>query len=86
MVPFTEFVLSNGETHLLYDTAGSPSANPDKGLPEHRRAWVTAREGRGDSCFTQMHYARRGEITPEMEFVAIRENMNPGTISSRSTM
>ncbi|RMH65126.1 MAG: phosphomethylpyrimidine synthase ThiC [Bacteroidetes bacterium] len=23
---------------------------------------------------TQMHYARRGEITPEMEFVAIREN------------
>ncbi len=24
---------------------------------------------------TQMHYARRGMITPEMEFVAIRENM-----------
>src|SRR3546814_16103672 len=23
---------------------------------------------------TQMHYARRGIITPEMEFVAIREN------------
>lgn len=25
---------------------------------------------------TQMHYARQGIITPEMEFVAIRENMN----------
>ncbi|OHX14834.1 phosphomethylpyrimidine synthase ThiC [Chromobacterium sphagni] len=25
---------------------------------------------------TQMHYARRGVITPEMEFVAIRENLN----------
>ena len=24
---------------------------------------------------TQMHYARRGEVTPEMEYVAIRENM-----------
>jgi phosphomethylpyrimidine synthase len=24
---------------------------------------------------TQMHYARRGTITPEMEFIAIRENM-----------
>jgi phosphomethylpyrimidine synthase len=24
---------------------------------------------------TQMHYARRGEITPEMEYIAIRENM-----------
>ncbi|BAU29470.1 hydroxymethylpyrimidine synthase [Aneurinibacillus soli] len=26
---------------------------------------------------TQLHYARRGIITPEMEFVAIRENMEP---------
>ena len=26
---------------------------------------------------TQMHYARRGEITPEMEFVAIREGLSP---------
>ena len=26
---------------------------------------------------TQMHYARRGEITPEMEFVALREGMRP---------
>ena len=26
-------------------------------------------------CVTQMHYARRGDITPEMEYVAIRENM-----------
>ena len=25
---------------------------------------------------TQMHYARRGIITPEMEFIAIRENLN----------
>jgi len=25
-------------------------------------------------CVTQMHYARRGIVTPEMEFVAIREN------------
>ncbi len=26
-------------------------------------------------CVTQMHYARQGIITPEMEYVAIRENM-----------
>jgi phosphomethylpyrimidine synthase len=25
---------------------------------------------------TQMHYARRGEVTPEMEFVAVREGMD----------
>jgi len=29
---------------------------------------------------TQMHYARRGEITPEMEFVALREGVDPGTV------
>jgi phosphomethylpyrimidine synthase len=31
---------------------------------------------RGTTNVTQMHFARRGEITPEMEFVAIREGMN----------
>jgi len=29
---------------------------------------------------TQMHYARKGEITPEMEFVAIREGVEPETV------
>ncbi|MDH3224106.1 MAG: phosphomethylpyrimidine synthase ThiC [Gemmatimonadota bacterium] len=31
---------------------------------------------RGTGPVTQLHYARRGEITPEMEFVAIREGMS----------
>ncbi|EAR09971.1 phosphomethylpyrimidine synthase ThiC [Reinekea blandensis] len=31
---------------------------------------------------TQMHYARAGIITPEMEFIAIRENMNRDAIKS----
>ena len=30
---------------------------------------------------SQMHYARRGEITPEMEFIAIRENQRIESIS-----
>ncbi|HWA37800.1 MAG TPA: phosphomethylpyrimidine synthase ThiC, partial [Burkholderiales bacterium] len=30
---------------------------------------------RGKGNVTQMHYARRGIITPEMEFIAIRENL-----------
>ncbi|HUO86218.1 MAG TPA: phosphomethylpyrimidine synthase ThiC [Thermoanaerobaculia bacterium] len=29
---------------------------------------------------TQLHYARRGEITPEMEFVALREGFDPETV------
>jgi phosphomethylpyrimidine synthase len=30
---------------------------------------------RGRSNVTQMHYARRGIITPEMEYIAVRENL-----------
>ena len=33
------------------------------------------RRGRSGANVSQMHYARRGLITPEMEFVAIRENL-----------
>ncbi len=33
------------------------------------------RRARSGANVTQMHYARRGIVTPEMEYVAIRENM-----------
>jgi phosphomethylpyrimidine synthase len=29
---------------------------------------------------TQLHYARRGEVTPEMEFIALREGMDPDVV------
>src|SRR5438309_780601 len=29
---------------------------------------------------TQMHYARRGELTPEMEFIALREGVEPAFV------
>ena len=41
-------------------------------LPGLRRAPLRAKP---DACVTQMHYARKGIITPEMEFVALRENL-----------
>ena len=37
---------------------------------------------RGTGPVTQMHYARRGEVTPEMEFVALREGLDPETVRS----
>ena len=40
---------------------------------EHLRKPRRAKSGRNVS---QLHYARQGIITPEMEFIAIRENMN----------
>ncbi len=41
-------------------------------FPGLRRAPLRAKAGQ---CVTQMHYARKGIITPEMEYVAIRENL-----------
>ena len=44
------------------------------GLPKLRQSWIDARCGTG-TVGTQLSYARRGEITPEMEFVAAREGL-----------
>ena len=42
------------------------------GLTSERRQPLRAKNGK---AVTQLHYAKAGIITPEMEFVAIRENM-----------
>src|SRR6476619_1074075 len=42
--------------------------------------WVAKRQN--DTIRTQMHYARKGIITEEMEFVARRENLAPETVRS----
>lgn len=34
------------------------------------------RKAKPGANVSQMHYARRGIITPEMEYIAIRENLN----------
>jgi phosphomethylpyrimidine synthase len=43
-----------------------------------RTEWVAKRQA--DAIRTQMHYARRGSVTEEMEYVARRENLTPETI------
>jgi len=116
-VPLREITLTNGASHVLYDTSG-PYGDPDivtdvrRGLDAVRSAWIAQRDDtfeldRPSSLYrlgrdampdldairfvatrrprrakpgrsvTQMHYARRGEITREMEFVALREGVAP---------
>ncbi|WP_081411787.1 phosphomethylpyrimidine synthase ThiC [Alicyclobacillus herbarius] len=49
-----------------------------EGIPAGlRRKPLRAKPGR---TVTQLHYARQGIITPEMEFVAIREGMDPEVV------
>lgn len=49
-------------------------------FPGLRRRPLRAKKGH---CVTQMHYARRGIITPEMEYVAIRENLGRKMVADR---
>jgi phosphomethylpyrimidine synthase len=60
----------------LTEGAREYALNKDKGrldpFPGLKRLPLRAKPGR---AVTQMHYARRGLITPEMEFIAIRENL-----------
>ncbi|WP_311438243.1 phosphomethylpyrimidine synthase ThiC [Hallella colorans] len=63
------------EPLLVYDTSG-PYSDPEididlrRGIPRMRESWIEGREG------TQMFYAKQGIVTPEMEYVAIRETMD----------
>ncbi len=116
-VPMREITLTNGETHVVYDTSG-PYTDPDivtdvhRGLRPLRAQWILdrgdteeldkpsslyrrgreamheldavrfaasrkPRRAKPGANVTQMHYARKGIVTPEMEFIAIREGLSP---------
>ena len=81
-IPTREVRLTNGETIHLYETSGPQGHDVRKGLPKLRQPWIDARIARGDTNFSQMHYARKGELTEEMRFVALRENVDPEYVRS----
>ncbi|HQR40273.1 MAG TPA: phosphomethylpyrimidine synthase ThiC [Blastocatellia bacterium] len=82
-IPQREVQLSNGEPPMrLYDTSGPQGYDVRDGLPKLRLPWIEKRRERGDTNFSQMHYARKGEITEEMRFVAMRENVDPEFVRS----
>jgi phosphomethylpyrimidine synthase len=66
----------NGYLSATHAAAASPADRADRlgefpGLTVGRRPILRA----SGPPVTQLHYARQGIITPEMEFIAIRENM-----------
>jgi phosphomethylpyrimidine synthase len=67
------WILERGEyesTNACYRPIPGHS-DPDTPLPASKNVL------RGRLTVTQMHYARKRIITPEMEFVALRENLKP---------
>jgi phosphomethylpyrimidine synthase len=78
-VPVRRISLSGGEPSFdVYDTSGPQGHDVSQGLPKLRAPWIEARMKDGDSGNrSQMHYARRGIVTQEMKFVALRESVAP---------
>ena len=87
-----EVSLTDNPSLGVYDTSGpytDPAVTIDirKGLARSRAAWLRSRgdvdekngifKAKPGKNVSQMHYAKNGVITEEMEFVAIRENMDP---------
>jgi phosphomethylpyrimidine synthase len=94
-VPMREVLLSTGDSVVLYDTSGpygDPTYEADvrRGLPASRGSWIdergdttvagSVRRARPGVAVTQLAYARRGVVTAEMEFVALREGVPPSFV------
>ncbi|HEX9109453.1 MAG TPA: phosphomethylpyrimidine synthase ThiC [Longimicrobiales bacterium] len=58
----------------------APASSGDRLVPDSLlRPVLRAKPG---ARVTQLHYARRGEVTPEMEYVALREGFEPEFVRS----
>jgi phosphomethylpyrimidine synthase len=82
--PRAAWIAERGDTEDL----GGPSSRfgverlTDPKLTELRfNLHRSPRRARAGATVTQLHYARRGIVTPEMEYIAIRENQRAELIS-----
>jgi phosphomethylpyrimidine synthase len=74
--------------YLTFDAANQArekvkGQNDNKRLEDFPALARTPLRAKRGACVTQMHYARSGIITPEMEFIAIRENLGRELASER---
>ncbi|MBI3058750.1 MAG: phosphomethylpyrimidine synthase ThiC, partial [Deltaproteobacteria bacterium] len=68
-----EWIKGRGDVEAVKASSGRPNGDGTERFPESsRRPVLRARPG---ANVTQMHYARKGIITPEMEYIAVRENL-----------
>ncbi|MGY1458292.1 MULTISPECIES: phosphomethylpyrimidine synthase ThiC [unclassified Luteimonas] len=80
------WIEARGDTHAL-TALGSEFGRAREGDPKLDAVRFPARpqprRANAGANVTQMHYARRGIITPEMEYVAIRENQRLDELRER---
>jgi len=82
-IPFRRVHLEDPESPYidLYDTSGPRDIDPKEGIPKIRAEWINKREGKFER-YTQMHFAKHGIITEEMQFVAEREGVDAEFVRS----
>ena len=85
LVKFREsWIEERGDTEQLQSVSSGFTQQrlADDGL-DHLRfdSLLPPRKAQVGKCVTQLHYARKGIITPEMEYIAIRENMDQSDIT-----
>lgn len=81
------WIMKRGDVEVVersseYTKSREMKASLDHIRFEGRRKPLRAKEGQ---CVTQLHYARQGIITPEMEYIAIRENMKQAAMYTEIT-
>ncbi|TGM52947.1 phosphomethylpyrimidine synthase ThiC [Leptospira adleri] len=85
-VPLKSIQLTDGTKYQCYHTegalSGKLSSDYKNGIPKLRKEWVGKRLDRGDTNHSQMYYAKKGIVTEEMRYVAIRENMSEEFVRS----
>jgi phosphomethylpyrimidine synthase len=82
----------NGHSSTTFANGNAVHTNGNA-VPRPRAEWIAKRQAEaaksGDTNFSQMHYARKGTITQEMEYVAYRERISPELVRdevARGTM
>ena len=93
-----EWIEKRGDTEIIDGRKSTPADNgylsdlharrseeKAQDLPDFNRSEIFTRRSQKGRPVTQLQYAKNGIITPEMEFVAIRENMKLQTISENES-
>ncbi|MBI5162798.1 MAG: phosphomethylpyrimidine synthase ThiC, partial [Magnetospirillum sp.] len=84
-----DWILARGDVETYEGRAHRPEddglkAGETIAVPVYDRKGLKPLRAKGGRAVTQMAYARAGLITPEMEYVAIRENLRLATLKGQA--
>ncbi len=85
----TDWIVGRGDVEFIEGRKIQPVDNGLKGAAQHQPFPASPEKvlrAKPGANVTQMHYAKKGIITPEMEYIAIRENQRREEVHEKSKM